>query len=576
MKTIIRRRVVPDGQDQLPQDWHPVLRRVYRARRVEHADQVDVRLQRLHKPDGFSGMAEALALLEQALAEHWKIVVVADYDADGATACALTLRALAAMGAQSLDYVVPDRFTCGYGLSPELVEIAADMSPDLLITVDNGISSIQGVAAARARGWHVLVTDHHLPGEQLPDADAIVNPNVQGDAFPSKALAGVGVAFYLMAALRTHLQERGWFERRGLPAFNPAQLLDLVALGTVADVVPLDGNNRILVEQGMRRIRQGQCAPGISHLLTLGKRQPADLVASDLGFAVGPRLNAAGRLTDMTLGIECLLCDDSIQAHTMAVELDRLNRERRDIEGRMKEEALASLPDWGDSANLNWGLCLYDKRWHQGVVGILASRIKERYYRPVIVFARGDDGLLKGSARSIEGLHVRDVLESIATLHPGLIPKFGGHAMAAGLSLAEEDFKRFSEAFDAQVRQCLTADQLQGLLESDGELAESEMDLGLAEQLRRAGPWGQHFPEPLFDGEFIVVQQRIVGQQHLKLVVQPMHSRQTLDAILFFASEELLEATLDRVHLAYRLDVNEFRGKRNLQLQVRHLDPLRR
>lgn len=569
-KRIVRREPETDPA-RLPAALPAVLRRVYAARGIAHAAQLDTGVEHLLVPERLGGLQRALDLLEQALEAGQRIVIVGDFDADGATSTALMVRALRSMGARQVDYLVPNRFDFGYGLTPEIVSVAAQRCPDLLVTVDSGIACLAGVAAARAQGMRVLVTDHHLPGARLPDADAIVNPNLPGDDFPSKHLAGVGVAFYVMVALRARLRTAGWFAARALPEPNLANLLDLVALGTVADVVPLDHNNRILVEQGLRRIRAGRCVPGIGALLQVGNRNPARVVASDLGFAVGPRLNAAGRLEDMGLGIECLLADDAAAALRIARQLDELNRARREIEADMKAQALAALESLHlEEGGLPTGLCVYDPAWHQGVIGILAARLKEGFHRPVIAFAAAGEGEMKGSARSVPGLHIRDCLEAVSTRHPGLIRKFGGHAMAAGLSLAERDFAQFQAAFDAEVSRHLNADDLHGVIHSDGELTADELTLELAEALRRAGPWGQHFPEPIFDGVFEVQSQRVVGDSHLKLTLRH-GARAGIDAIAFNQAS-IGDLTGSRVVLAYRLDANEFRGMTSLQLVVEHLE----
>jgi single-stranded-DNA-specific exonuclease len=569
---IVRRPVDPEAARRFP-DLHPVLGRVYATRQIATPQELETGLQGLHPPELLGGLSGAVDLLEQALREQWRILIVGDFDADGATSTALCMRGLHMLGAKQLDYLVPNRFEYGYGLTPEIVAVAAERKPELILTVDNGVSSIDGVAAAKALGIRVLVTDHHLPGAQLPAADALVNPNLPGDPFPSKCLAGVGVAFYVLLALRARLRERDWFAQQKLPEPNLARLLDLVALGTVADVVPLDRNNRILVQQGLARIRAGQCVPGIRALIEVGGRNPARLVAGDLGFVVGPRLNAAGRLVDMAHGIECLLTDDPGQAQRMARELDDLNRERREIEADMQAQAQATLERLSlDEARLPMGLCLYDAEWHQGVIGILASRIKDQVHRPVIAFASAGDGDIKGSARSVPGVHVRDVLDAVAARHPAMIRKFGGHAMAAGLSLPLEQFADFQEAFAAEVARHLTEDDLHGVLHSDGELHETELDLELAEMLRNAGPWGQGFPEPLFDGHFEVLEQRIVGERHLKLRVRPEGGGKPLDAIAFFQAEHADLVPGERVRLAYRLDVNEFRGVRSTQLRVEFVE----
>lgn len=573
MQKRIRRRPLLRDPAELPAHLPAALRRVYAARAVM-PEQLDCSLARLQPGDTLSGMERAVDLLEAALAARSRILIVGDFDADGATSSALAVRALRALGHAEVDYLVPNRFEYGYGLTPEIVELARARKPDLIITVDNGISSVQGVAAAQAAGIKVLITDHHLPGSELPAADAIVNPNMPGDGFPSKHLAGVGVIFYVMLALRARLRAKGWFGAER-PEPNMADLLDLVALGTVADVVVLDYNNRILIDQGIRRIRAGRCCPGILALLQDAGRDPARLVAADLGFAVGPRLNAAGRLEDMSLGIACLLTDDEAEAAAMAAELGELNRQRREIEGSMQQEALTLLSELEqDEAGLPAGLCLMDPGWHQGVIGILAGRIKERFHRPVIAFAPAGEGQLKGSARSIQGLHIRDLLERIATEAPGLIDKFGGHAMAAGLSLAADAFPRFRDAFAAAVAEELGDAVGSAELLTDGELAPEEHDLGVAEALRDAGPWGQGFPEPLFDGLFEIVQSRIVGGRHVKLTVSTPGERRWLDAIAFNGVEYGWHELRRPVRLAYRLDVNEFRGRRSVQLLVEYMEPV--
>jgi len=498
---------------------------------------------------------------------------VGDFDADGATSTALMLRCLRAMGARSVDYLVPNRFEFGYGLTPEIVALAKARAPDLLVTVDNGISSLAGVAAARAQGIRVLVTDHHLPGSELPAADAIVNPNLPGDPFPSKNLAGVGVAFYVLAALRARLRTRGWFAEQGLSEPRMADFLDLVALGTVADVVPLDRNNRILVAQGLALIRSGRGCPGVRALLQVAGRCVEEAVASDLGFAAGPRLNAAGRLQDMGIGIECLVADAPGRALALARELDALNRERRVLEEQMQEEALRLVEGVGaaySGSGLPHGVCLYESGWHQGVIGILAARIKERYHRPVIAFADAGEGMLKGSARSIPGLHIRDLLDGIATRRPGVIERFGGHAMAAGLSLPKANLGAFKAAFEEAAAHTLGSELLCTEVWSDGALEPSELNLATAEALRRGGPWGQGFPEPLFDGRFRVVGWRRVGERHLKLQLEPQAGgRRRVEAIAFNKADEAPRG--DLWHLVYRLDVNSYQGRRRPQLMVDHL-----
>jgi len=576
MQIEITRR--PDVDDShLPDSLPPLLRQLYARRGVTHADQLERSVRALASPAELYGMDGACELLTRALRHNRKIVIVGDFDADGATSTALSVLALRMLGAGRVDFVVPNRFEYGYGLSPEIVEVAAGMGAELIMTVDNGISSTSGVARANALGIPVLITDHHLPGRELPEAAAILNPNQPGCGFPSKHLAGVGVAFYLMLALRAHLRAQNWFAEQGLAEPNLAGLLDIVALGTVADVVPLDANNRVLVHQGLARIRAGQCRPGILALAEVAGRDPRRLVATDLAFALGPRLNAAGRLDDMSLGITCLLSDDPMLARQIASELDSLNRERREIEAGMQQEALAVLDKLAfDEHELPVGICLYQSDWHQGVIGILASRIKERYHRPVIAFADAGGGELKGSARSIAGLHLRDSLEQLDSREPNLILKFGGHAMAAGLTIREADFPRFAEAFDRQVSASLSAEQLKGVVLSDGVLEADALTLEMAQLLRDAGPWGQAFPEPAFDGRFAVVQQRLVGQKHLKLAVRHASGLE-LDAIAFNIDPQIWpDGEVSEVELVYRLDVNEFRGRQSLQLMVEYLRPLGR
>ena len=568
----IESRVLPE---QLPDlgDLPPLLTRLYAARGVREAAELDRSLKSLLPVSLFKGMQQAVGVLREALEQQQSILIVGDFDCDGATASAVAMLGLRAMGAARVDYLVPNRFEYGYGLTPEIVEVALTRQPDVLVTVDNGISSVDGVAAARAAGLKVVVTDHHLPGEQLPAADAIVNPSQPGCDFPSKAIAGVGVIFYVLMALRAELRSSGWFTAQR-PEPNLGELLDLVALGTVADVVPLDANNRILVHQGLARIRAGRCRPGILALLEVARRPAERLASTDLGFIIGPRLNAAGRLDDMSLGIECLLTDDEQLARDIAQELDSMNRDRRSIERDMQQQALLMLDSAEvEESDLPFGLCLFDPEWHQGVIGILASRLKDRYHRPVIAFADAGDGQIKGSARSVSGLHIRDALDSVAAGNPGLISKFGGHAMAAGLSLPAEHFDAFRQAFDQEVRRQLSAEDLTGRLLCDGELAVDEFSLQLAAALRDAGPWGQHFPEPGFHGQFNLIQQRLVGERHLKMVLQPTGGAEVIDAIAFNIDPDIWpNPNIQQVQLVYSLDVNEFRGRQSLQLMVRHLE----
>jgi single-stranded-DNA-specific exonuclease len=552
-------------------DLPPLLTRLYAARGVQSAAELDKGLARLIPFQQLKGMDTAVSLLVTALTRRQRILIVGDFDADGATASAVGVLGLRMLGAAHVDYLVPNRFEYGYGLTPEIVAVALQRQPDLLLTVDNGISSVEGVAAAKAAGLTVVVTDHHLPGPELPAADAIVNPNQPGCEFPSKALAGVGVMFYVLLALRAKLRELNWFAERGISEPNLAELLDLVALGSVADVVPLDANNRILVHQGIARIRAGRARGGLRAVLEVAGRDYQRINSTDLGFILGPRLNAAGRLDDMSLGIECLLCEDQALARDMAVQLDELNKDRKSIEQGMQREALAQLKDL-PLADMPFGLCLFDADWHQGVIGILASRLKERYHRPAIAFADAGEGLLKGSARSVPGLHIRDALDAVAAKHPGLISKFGGHAMAAGLSLPQAHYGAFAAAFDAEVRRQLSEDDLTGRLLSDGTLSVEEFHLDLAKALRHAGPWGQHFPEPLFHGVFQVVQQRLVGEKHLKLVLKSECGSVELDGIAFNIDRDVWpNASVRWVEVAYKLDVNEFRGRESVQLMIAHL-----
>ena len=559
-----------DFADQLD----PLLQRIYQSRGIDSQASLDRRLNCLPEPQSMTGLDAATQRLVTAAKKQQSVLIVGDFDADGATSSALMVLGLRAMGFQSVDFLVPNRFDYGYGLTPEIVDLAAEKSPDLIITVDNGISSVEGVARANKLAIEVIVTDHHLPGTQLPDAVAIVNPNQQGCDFPSKNLAGVGVAFYLLIALRTELRQQQWFDQQQIAEPNLSQWLDLVALGTVADVVPLDQVNRALVHQGLLRIRSGHSRPGIQALLRIAGKNPARLVATDLGFALGPRLNAAGRLDDISLGIQCLLCDDPQQALHTAQALDELNQDRKSIETGMQQQALAIVEQLGlDDKSMPAALSLFQPDWHQGVVGLLASRIKEKYHRPVVAFARGDNGDLKGSCRSIPGLHIRDTLDAVATQNPGLITKFGGHAMAAGLSLNEDKLREFEQAFEQQVAQLVTEDDLQARLITDGCLEAQQLSMHTAEMLRDAGPWGQLFPEPCFQGDFRIVQQRIVGERHLKLVLAPHNQPEiAIDAIWFnIDTARWPNPEAETVHCVYRLDINEFRGLESLQLMVQHL-----
>ncbi|EAM8602556.1 single-stranded-DNA-specific exonuclease RecJ [Salmonella enterica] len=570
------RRREADKTAELPADLPPLLRRLYASRGVRSARELERSVKGMLPWQQLSGIDNAVEILYNAFREGTRIIVVGDFDADGATSTALSVLGMRALGCDNISYLVPNRFEDGYGLSPEVVDQAKARGAQLIVTVDNGISSHAGVAHAKTLGIPVIVTDHHLPGDTLPEAEAIINPNLRDCEFPSKSLAGVGVAFYLMLALRTFLRDKGWFDERNIAPPNLAELLDLVALGTVADVVPLDANNRILTWQGLSRIRAGKCRPGIKALLEISNRDPQQLAASDLGFALGPRLNAAGRLDDMSVGVALLLCDNLGEARVLASELDALNQTRKEIEQGMQAEALILCEKLERSSEtLPGGLAMYHPEWHQGVVGILASRIKERFHRPVIAFAPAGDGTLKGSGRSIQGLHMRDALERLDTLYPDLMIKFGGHAMAAGLSLEEHKFEQFQQRFGELVTEWLDPALLQGEVISDGPLSAAEMSMEVAQLLRDAGPWGQMFPEPLFDGRFRLLQQRLVGERHLKVMVEPVGGGPLLDGIAFNIDTTCWpDNGVREVELAYKLDINEFRGNRSLQIIIDDIWPL--
>ena len=560
----------------LADDIHPLLERLFLARGITSETELDRTLSKLPSPWLLSGMEAMVEHLITAINEQQRICIVADFDADGATSCAVAIKGLQLLGAGQVSFVVPNRFEYGYGLTPEIVELVKLQNPEVIITVDNGISSIDGIKAATEAGIKVLVTDHHLPGHELPAADAIVNPNLLNDQFPCKSLAGVGVIFYVLMALRSRLREQNWFESHQVPEPNLAQLLDYVALGTVADVVALEQINRILVHQGLLRIRTGRCHPGLNALIEVSGKNPQTLAASDLGFSLGPRLNAAGRMDDMSLGIQCLLTDDPALAKDMAYQLDQLNNDRREVEAVMKHEAMAYLTDMKalDRHHLPSGVCLFDANWHQGVIGILASRIKDQVHRPVITFAPAGKDLIKGSARSIPGVHIRDVLSDIAALHPKLLSKFGGHAMAAGLSLNMHDYPAFALAFDEMVSKRLVSVDLEQKILSDGELTEQEMSLEIADLLQNAATWGQEFPEPVFDGIFDVIQVRIVGQRHLKLVLRKPDGDLVIDAIAFFVEKPEHWLGLRQIKAAYKLDINEFRGNRSVQFIVQYFEKI--
>ena len=562
-------RAIGDGALGLD---NPLIERLFLSRGLTHADETDKGLGSLLSPAGLTDIETAAQRIADAVMDSQRILIVGDYDADGATSVALCKLALAAMGAESVDFLVPDRFQFGYGLSPAIVAVAAQLEPDLLITVDNGVSSIEGVAAANTAGIEVIVSDHHLPGADLPAAYAVVNPNRSDCGFLSKSMAGVGVAYYLLSWVRHTLRQRRWFDSSQRAEPNLGQFLDLVALGTVADVVPLDHNNRILVHQGLLRMRQGQTRPGIRALVEVGKRDLSQLSAQDLGFALGPRLNAAGRLQDMSVGIRCLLAEDVSSARALAQELDGLNKDRRELEQDMVADAellLARAP----AVDRGFAVAVYNERFHQGVVGIVAGRLRERLHRPAIVFADSTEGMageIKGSARSIDGLNIRDVLDTIASRYPGLLIKFGGHAMAAGLSLKRVHFERFRSVFDAVVGELINPDMLRAKCFVDGGLTEQELTLETVQALLNAGPWGSGFPEPTFCDEFDLVSQRVVGEQHLKLVLRK--DTRLVDAIAFRQSP--LAQPVSRVRVVYRPTRNDYGNTTTLQLIVEYVEPL--
>lgn len=556
---------------KLPDRLHDVTKRVLAARGVVDDVGLDTSLDGLLTWEGLGSVHAAAELIESTMKASGRILIVGDFDADGATSTAVALRALTAMGAPEVSYLVPNRFEYGYGLTPEIVTLAAVQDPALIITVDNGISSVDGVVSAKQNGISVLITDHHIPGAQLPPADVIVNPNLPGDSFVSKNVAGVGVIFYVMAALRNRLRNSGWFTGRSLTEPNLAEYLDLVALGTVADVVPLDQNNRRLVAQGVARIQAGRCQPGITALIDAAGRKPADIMASDLAFAIGPRLNAAGRMADMSIGIECLISEDSLRCAAIARELDQLNRERRQVEGTMRDQAFDSIEQTIRSQfvdKLPVAFCVFEEDWHQGVVGIVASRIKDRFHRPAIAFAPVDETTMKGSARSITGLHMRDTLDAIASANPDLLSRFGGHAMAAGLTLERKAFDRFSKLFEAEVTSRIESDVLEHVIPTDGELKGQDFSLRLAHELGRVAPWGQGFPEPRFSGCFQIEDRQIVGENHVRLVLAPIEGGSTIQGIAFGAADEPWYEQAGSIIAVYKLDINNYRGNETLQLVI--------
>jgi single-stranded-DNA-specific exonuclease len=565
MKIVERAYVESDRRALLDAGLHPVLARVYAGRRIRTASELSYGLDGLISPQALKGVDAAARLLADAIEQQKRLLIVADYDADGATACAVGIRALRTFGAR-VEYLVPDRFKLGYGLTPELVDVAAQRKPDLLITVDNGIASVDGVARAKALGIDTLITDHHLPGPELPTAACIVNPNQPGCEFPSKALAGCGVMFYVMLALRAELRARKHFEHIKEP--NLAALTDLVALGTIADVVPLDANNRNLVAQGLKRLRAGRGAPGIAALLRAAGRPLADASSFDLGFVAGPRLNAAGRLADMSLGIECLITDDEARAANCAQELDRLNRDRRNIEAGMLQQAVEAIEKIGAQESGTF----FNAGWHQGVVGIVASRLKDRLHRPVICFAPAEEAgqpVLRGSGRSIQGFHLRDALDVVSKRAPGLIRRFGGHAQAAGLSIGAGDYERFASEFERTVEELLPASARLRVVETDGALDSMHFSLDVARMLE-GGIWGQGFPQPVFCDTFAVENQRVVGERHLKLML--VKNGRRMEAMCFNALERLSAPLHSPLRAAYRLSVNEFNGLKNIQLNVEHFE----
>ena len=573
MKKLIKRREIPVGNSV---STHPLLDRLYRARHIKNTKELDRTLKSMLNPNQLYGIDQAVNLLVEAYQQQQKIVIVGDFDADGATSTALSVLALRQLGFSDVDYLVPNRFEQGYGLSISVAEMAIEKGVQLLMTVDNGVSSFEGIAFLKEKGIRVLVTDHHLPPETLPPADAIVNPNLSQCHFPSKSLAGVGVAFYLMLAVRAKFRELGIFTAETQPNFT--DLLDLVALGTIADVVPLDQNNRILAYQGLMRIRARHCRPGIIALAEVANRNVEQFTSSDLGFCIGPRLNAAGRLDNMSIGVELLLANEMPKARELALDLDELNQTRKEIESGMKLEAIKICQNLTALfKELPYGITLYQPDWHQGVLGIVSSRVKDQYHRPVIAFTQDGEGILKGSARSIEGLHMRDVLERIHSQHPNMILKFGGHAMAAGLSIREEHFADFQHIFNQTVADWLDEEHLQGVIWTDGELNSNEFNLETAELIKSVGTWGQEFPEPCFDGEFKILDQRAIGQNknHLKMLLEPKQGGVLLDAIAFNINTRLYpDLSIKQARLAYKLDINEFRGNRSLQLLVDYIEPI--
>jgi single-stranded-DNA-specific exonuclease len=569
MKKIITRKV-PKNIPLLCQ--HPLLNHIYAARGITEATEINYDLAKLLPYQSLKGIKQAVECLAIALQEQQRILIIGDFDADGATSTTLAVLALKAFGIKNISYLIPNRFDFGYGLTPQIIEIAAKHKTQLIVTVDNGMTSVDAVEAANKLGIKVLITDHHLPSDELPQACAIVNPNQHDDQFPSKHLAGVGVIFYLMLSLRSHLRDIKWFNTQNIPEPNMAQFLDLVSLGTIADAVTLDHNNRILVSQGLQRIRAGKCRPGIKALIDITKRNYTKTLASDLGFVVAPRINAVGRLDEMSVGVECLLTEDVTQARSIAKQLDSLNNERRQIEEDMRRQAYRLLDNLQLDGDLPLGLCVFEETWHQGVLGILASRLKDKLNRPVIAFTAISETEIKGSARSIGNVHIRNVLNNISVQNPGLITRFGGHAMAAGLSLTRKGYETFTQIFTTEVERHLALEDLGGIIDTDGELPPEYFNISTAELLRDAGPWGQGFPEPTFSGKFILVDQRLVGQKHLKLTVRTLKTNQEIDAICFNIDPSIWpNFRCTQAKLIYRLCVNEYNGRRSVQLMVEEI-----
>jgi len=574
MKKILKRRISQIDHGQFDDGTHPLLQHIYQLRGINSSNALTRSISALTTFETLTGISTAVAVLYQAITEQQHILVVGDFDADGATSTALIVKALRALGISNVNYLVPDRFADGYGLSENVVKHAMQVPTQLIITVDNGISSFEGVRLAKKHGIKVIITDHHLPSHVLPEADAIINPNLPNCAFPSKSLAGVGVAFYFMLAFRAHLRKQNWFTLQGITELNMATLLDLVALGTVADVVTLDRNNRILVYQGICRIRHGLGSIGINTLIKISNKQSDKLTASDLGYLLAPRLNAAGRMENMAIGVELLLSENAVEAMEIAKELDALNNERRNIEQTMQLEAMGFIKQIESSLQeIPHGIVIFHPDWHQGVIGILSARIKDRYYRPVISFATAGNEILKGSGRSIiPGFHLRDALERIDTSNPGLIACFGGHAMAAGLTIAKKNIQKFEHCFAKIAREMLDDNLLNHIILSDGELASEWVNYDVANLIKEGGPWGQGFPEPLFDGDFYLHQQRIVGDKHLNVVVQSCSGGPLLEGIAFNVDKlDWPDQSIKQIKLAYHLDINEFRGQKKLQLLIRHL-----